>query len=118
MKHALAVALVAAAVAVPAATAGPRVSSVVHFNAAQSGLRYTKTRLTAKAGRIEIVFANPSALAHNVRIEQGETELGGTKVVTHATTKAFVTLKPGKYHFYCSVPGHEDAGMQGYLTVR
>ena len=30
---------------------------------------------------------------------------------------ADVTLKAGKYHFYCSVPGHEDAGMSGYLVV-
>ena len=109
--------VVALGVAAPVALAAPT-SSVVHVTAAVSGLRYTHTRLTAHAGRIEIVFANPSQLPHNVRIEQGETELGGTKTVTRATTKTFVTLKPGSYHFYCSVPGHEDAGMQGYLTVR
>jgi plastocyanin len=118
VKHVLTVALVAAAVAVPSAAARPHVSSVVHVSAATTGLRYTRTHLTAKAGRIEVVFSNPSTLPHNVRLEQGETELGGTRVVTHATTKAFVTLKRGSYHFYCSVPGHEDAGMQGTLTVR
>ena len=105
------------AVAAPAALAAPA-PAVLHVTAAKSGLRYTHTKLTAHAGRIEIVFANPSSLPHNVRIEQGETELGGTKTVTHATTKAFVTLKRGSYHFYCSVPGHEDAGMQGTLVVR
>lgn len=119
MKHALALLPLAAAavVAVPAASAGTG-SNVVRITAATSGLRYTRTNLTARAGKIEIVFANPSSLPHNVRLEQGESEKGGTKVVTHATTRAFVTLKVGKYHFYCSVPGHEDAGMQGYLTVR
>jgi uncharacterized cupredoxin-like copper-binding protein len=35
---------------------------------------------------------------------------GGTKVVT-------VTLKSGTYKFYCSVPGHRAAGMEGTLTV-
>jgi uncharacterized cupredoxin-like copper-binding protein len=29
-----------------------------------------------------------------------------------------VTVKPGKYTFYCSVPGHRQAGMQGILTVK
>ena len=27
-------------------------------------------------------------------------------------------LKPGKETFYCSVPGHEQAGMKGTLTVK
>ena len=28
-----------------------------------------------------------------------------------------VDLKPGKYRFYCSVPGHEQAGMKIDVTV-
>ena len=27
------------------------------------------------------------------------------------------TVKPGKYTYYCIVPGHEKAGMKGTLTV-
>jgi plastocyanin len=118
VRHALAVVLVIGVVAVPSALAAPRGANVVVVSAVKSGLRYTTKTLHAKAGRIEIVFHNPSMLPHNVRIESGENELGGTKTVTHGTTKAFVTLKPGTYHFYCSVPGHEDAGMSGNLVVR
>ena len=33
------------------------------------------------------------------------------------TSKVTADLKPGKYEFYCSVPGHEQAGMKGTLTV-
>ena len=29
-----------------------------------------------------------------------------------------VTLKPGTYKFYCSVPGHRMAGMEGTLVVK
>jgi uncharacterized cupredoxin-like copper-binding protein len=28
-----------------------------------------------------------------------------------------VDLKPGKYAFYCSVPGHRQGGMQGTLAI-
>ena len=117
MRNVLAVLLVLAAVAAPAALAAPRSSNVVTVSAVKSGLRYTAKTLHAKSGRIKIVFHNPSALQHNVRIELGEKELGGTKTIAHGTATTFVTLRRGTYHFYCSVPGHEDAGMSGSLVV-
>ena len=36
---------------------------------------------------------------------------GGTSVIT------ITDLKPGTYTLYCAVPGHEQAGMKGTLTV-
>jgi plastocyanin len=111
------VAALTAALALVSAAAAAPVSSVVHLAAAKSGLRYTTKVLHAKSGRIEIVFTNESQLRHNVRVEKGENELGGTKTIGHGATTAYVTLKPGTYHYYCSVPGHEDAGMSGNLVV-
>ena len=32
--------------------------------------------------------------------------------------KLAVALKPGKYKFYCTVPGHEQAGMKVQVTVK
>ena len=29
-----------------------------------------------------------------------------------------IDLKPGKYTFYCDIPGHRAAGMEGTLTVK
>ena len=112
-------AAVLAAIAVPAVSSAstPAVSSVVHLSAPVSGLRYDQKTVRAHPGRIKIIFLNRSALKHNVNVENGEHELGKTKTITKATTTLTVTLKAGKYNFYCSVPGHEDAGMHGTLIV-
>jgi uncharacterized cupredoxin-like copper-binding protein len=107
------------AIAVPAVSTASThaVSSVVHLSAPVSGLRYDQKIARAHAGRIKIVFLNRSGIKHNVNVERGEHELGKSATITHATTTFFVTLKAGKYNFYCSVPGHEDAGMHGTLIV-
>ena len=118
MPIALLAALVAAIAVAPGALAKSQATpSVVHRTAKKSGLAYNTKTATAKAGRIKLVFTNLSPLKHNVRIEVGEKEFGGTKTIAAGTTTVYLTLKKGKYHFYCSVPGHEDAGMSGYLTV-
>jgi plastocyanin len=109
-----AVASLAVAGLASAATTAPQ---VVHLSAPVSGLRYNQTTLHAHAGKIKIVFQNHSTIPHNVNVESGETELGKTAVVSKATTSVVVNLKAGKYNYYCSVPGHEDAGMHGTLFV-
>ena len=51
-------------------------------------------------------------------IEQGGKKLGETATISGKKATASVTLKPGKYTFYCSVDSHRQAGMQGTLIVR
>ena len=50
-------------------------------------------------------------------VAKGATKIGGTPIVTNSKASLKVNLKPGQYVFYCSVPGHRQAGMQGTLTV-
>ena len=80
-------------------------------------LKYDKKALSAKAGKVTIAFTNASQLGHDVTIAKGPTKLAGTNVITNSKASVSVTLKPGAYVFYCSVPGHRQAGMQGTLTV-
>jgi len=120
MKLAAALALLAAIVTVVAGPVGARPStppSVVKVSALASGLAYNTKVLHAHPGKVKLMFTNLSPLNHNVRIENGEHELGGTKVIGKGTTVAYLSLKKGTYNFYCSVPGHEDAGMKGKLIV-
>ncbi len=89
--------------------------------AAQPGgqLMFTKKTLTAKAGTVKIAFTNTSPLMHNLTIQKGTSGavVGATPTFNGGTKTLTVKLAPGKYTFYCSVPGHRMAGMQGTLTV-
>ena len=82
-------------------------------------LAYTSTSETSEAGDVTVDFKNPQGLSHDVAIEdsKGET-VGKTDVIGEGETSTEVNLKPGKYTFYCSVPGHREAGMEGTLTVK
>jgi plastocyanin/mono/diheme cytochrome c family protein len=82
-------------------------------------LKFTKSSLTAKTGKVTINFTNKSSVPHNMTIQQGTngSVIGATPTFSGTTKTLTVTLKPGKYTFYCSVPGHRQAGMQGTLTV-
>jgi plastocyanin len=74
--------------------------------------------LTAKAGKVTIDFTNASSLEHNLTIAQGSKVLGATPTFQGATKTLALKLAPGTYTFYCSVPGHRAAGMEGKLTVQ
>jgi plastocyanin len=82
-------------------------------------LKFTTTSLSAKPGKVTIQFTNSSSLPHNLTIQQGTSGpvVGGTPTFQGGTKTLTVTLKPGTYTFFCTVPGHRAAGMQGTLTV-
>jgi plastocyanin len=82
-------------------------------------LAFTTDKATSKAGEVTVNFTNSSPVPHDVRIESsGGEELGGTEVISEGNESAEVNLKPGEYTFFCSVPGHRQAGMEGTLTVK
>jgi plastocyanin len=82
-------------------------------------LKFNTTTLAAKAGSVKIVMSNPAPLGHNVSLQgPAGVNLMGATVNTGGTSQISGNLKPGSYTFYCSVPGHRQAGMQGTLTVK
>jgi uncharacterized cupredoxin-like copper-binding protein len=82
-------------------------------------LKYDTSSLTAKAGSVTINFTNAAPLAHNVNIESASGGVVGATPTFQGGSKSLsVNLKPGKYKFFCSVPGHRAAGMEGSLTVQ
>lgn len=95
-------------------------SSTLKFEADPGGeLAYTTTEATAKAGKVTVDFNNPQGLTHDVAIEDSSgKEVGATELIAEGSDSTTVNLKPGTYHFYCTVPGHREAGMEGTLTVK
>lgn len=66
-----------------------------------------------------IDFTNGSPVAHNLTIASSSGQVVGATPTFQGGSKTLtVSLKPGTYTFYCSVPGHRQAGMQGTLVVK
>jgi plastocyanin len=80
-------------------------------------LRFSKSTLEAPAGTVTLVMENPSALEHNIAVRGEGLDEKGEVVGQGEESTVTVELEPGEYEFYCSVPGHEPAGMKGTLTV-
>jgi cytochrome c oxidase subunit 2 len=81
-------------------------------------LAYNVAVLTAEAGKVVITMSNPSPLPHNVAIKGAGVDVKGPVVFKNGTSTVSADLQNGIYTFYCSVPGHEAAGMKGTLVVK
>lgn len=99
------------------AASGSGTSSLKEEADPEGQLRFTTGDLSAKAGTVTISFANASPLEHNMTIARGTKVLGATPTFQGGTKTLALKLAPGTYKFYCSVPGHRAAGMEGTLTV-
>jgi uncharacterized cupredoxin-like copper-binding protein len=68
-----------------------------------------------KAGEITFEAKNDGKIPHDLAIKETGDK---TKLIPPGgTTELKVTLKAGKYVLYCTVPGHEAAGMKQSITV-
>src|SRR3954451_20370229 len=107
------------ATAVPQAGGGPAAtakSGVLSIPADPNGqLAFTASRATAPSGRLTVEMPNKSGTPHDIVIDgKGK----GAVVQNGGVSKFAASFTAGRYTYYCSVPGHRQAGMQGTLTVK
>ena len=100
-------------------TAGGPVETIDVSSPADGSLVFQPNGLQAKPGNVAIDYDNPSPVPHSIAVATANGNVIG-QVQPFSGGKQTLDLKdlkPGKYVFYCTVPGHREAGMQGDLTV-
>jgi plastocyanin len=81
--------------------------------------KFMPSTLSAKAGKVTIAFTNGSPVEHNLTVASASGAVAGaTPTFTGGVKNLAVSLTPGTYKFYCTVPGHRQAGMEGTLVVK
>ena len=101
-----------------AASATAAKAHTYRLSASKTKLRFNKHRLVVRHGKVTIIMKNPSSLPHAIAVEGHGVDKDGKTVHKGGTSRVTVTLKKGKYSFYCPVDGHEAAGMKGTLIVK
>ena len=79
-------------------------------------LRYVTDKASATPGKLLLKSKNDAKIDHNIAIEKvGQP---GKVVKDGGTSETNVTLDKGTFTYYCTVPGHLEAGMKGTLQVK
>jgi cytochrome c oxidase subunit II len=98
-------------------SATPGEGAVKEFTVTSQGLKFTPNQMTVNKGdTVKITYKNTLG-NHDLKIDEFN---AGTKLIGagQEETIQFVADKAGTFQFYCSVPGHKQAGMVGTLTVQ
>ena len=103
----------------PVTTASGPTETLKVSSPADGSLSFSPATLDAKAGNVELDYDNPSPVPHSIAIGTSIDDIiEQSQVGANDTFEVTAELKPGTYVYYCTVPGHAQAGMQGKLTVK
>jgi plastocyanin len=81
---------------------------------------FTLSRPEVEAGEVVIELNNQGEDSHNLKIVReggSEAPQAVPEAASGHQTSARVTLGPGTYRLYCSLPQHEQKGMRATLVV-
>jgi mono/diheme cytochrome c family protein len=83
-------------------------------------LAFVTSRATAMPGSLMFVSENKASIPHNIALKDPSGKLikEGPDVTGGGSSKFSASVRAGKYDFVCTVPGHEEGGMKGELTVK
>lgn len=97
----------------PVASASQPSGTGISVDAAEFG--FTPDTIDLPAGsEATVTLTNKGTVEHDITVDAL-----GVKIFAKPgqTVSGTVTAKAGTYEFYCSVPGHKQAGMVGTITA-
>ncbi len=100
-----------------AADAEPAASGDGTVRLGAQDIAWAQDELTAAAGEVTFEMVNEGQTIHSFVIEGRESDLRLEAASNGDTDSGSLDLEPGEYGFYCDIPGHQAAGMEGTLTV-
>jgi uncharacterized cupredoxin-like copper-binding protein len=107
---------VSAAVSALPGTAGTRSASTsTTVRVTGKEFSFALSRKWGLHGTFIFRFTNRGQIEHDFKIAGKKTPLVQPGESVTLTVKI---MKPGKYRYICTVPGHAAAGMKGVFTVR
>src|SRR4051812_38024532 len=92
-------------------TAHAATTTITISAAANGDTRFSRTKLSARAGVVVLRLKNPSDSDHAIAIGSRE----GREVGRGGVSRISLRLKAGRYTYYCPVDSHRANGMRGRL---
>lgn len=88
---------------------------VIKVNA--TSFSFNRKRITIRAGENVAIVLHSDDIFHDFVVNRSVGHVVGTD--GNSTARGGLRInRPGTYTFYCSVPGHRSAGMEGTIIVR
>lgn len=97
----------------PTTTAAKPQATKVHVS--ETEFKITTDLTSFKAGQITFVAKNDGRIPHDLAVKGTSDKT--KEIPPGGDAELKVNLKPGKYELYCTIPGHEAAGMKLTITV-
>jgi plastocyanin len=103
-----------------AAAGGAGATSAVEVKATLREWALDLSQTEVPAGPVHFVISNAGQMPHNFTIKGDSGVLGKTAnfAAAQGAQSVDVTLSPGTYTVYCSLPGHADRGQKNTLVVK
>jgi uncharacterized cupredoxin-like copper-binding protein len=101
----------------PGTTAAAQVGATA-VTATETEFHIALSTTNFSAGRYTLTAVNRGHMSHNLVINgPGVNKMQTSLLAPGQSGSVTVTLRPGTYDIYCSVPGHKSAGMDVHITV-